>query len=231
MRTPLPPNRRPRRKGLSSADFPIQMRFGGRAATVRWLAPDDTELLAFFASHMPETIYQRYGYAGVRMTPERAARLVAVDQSRDAALGVFESDAAGPRLIAIGRYCLMADRQSAELAFVVHEQRHRLGIGSALLAALIGIGRERGLARLIAEVQHDNAPMLGLLRAAGATLHWDRDTATIEATLPLHQTPECAPAGPDSPRKRPFAWAADITAPAALQLERASSHRRNMPTP
>jgi ribosomal protein S18 acetylase RimI-like enzyme len=169
--------------------LPVPVRFGAHATDLRWLEQGDAPLLmAFFASHSPETVYQRYGYAGVHMTPERAAQLVGVDQSRDAALGIFERGGGLPRLIAIGRYCLSADGRWAEAAFVVHEQRRRLGICSTLLDALVTIARERGLYRLVGEVQHDNAPMLDIFRAAGATIEWINGTPSLRATIVLRDS-------------------------------------------
>lgn len=140
--------------------------------------------MAFFRSHSEETIYQRYGHWS-QMTEAKAARLVGVDQSRDAALGVFEASGGEQRLIAIGRYCLEPNGRSAEMAFVVHEERRRLGLATILLRALIVIARERKLDRLVAQVQHDNAPMLALLRAAGARVETITGTGAVIATLAL----------------------------------------------
>jgi ribosomal protein S18 acetylase RimI-like enzyme len=169
--------------------LPLHLRFGAHATELRWLAPADAPLLVrFFASHTPETVYQRYGYAGVHMTPDRASQLVSVDQSRDAALGVFEPGATVVRRIAIGRYSLSSDGRWAEAAFVVHEQRRRLGICSTLLDALVNIARERGLYRLVAEVQHDNAPMLDIFRAAGAVVEWINGTPSLRATIVLRDS-------------------------------------------
>jgi GNAT superfamily N-acetyltransferase len=171
---------------FTPAQLPWRLRLGALDATLRWLEPADRDrLLEFFTSHTEETVYQRYGYAGVRMTPERAAQLVGVDQTRDAALGVIERHRPYPRLIAIGRYCLAADARSAEVAFVVHERRRGLGLGTVLLHALIAIARERGLEQLVAEVQHGNAPMLAMLRAAGAQLEWPAGASTLTGTLRL----------------------------------------------
>ncbi len=178
---PLPP-------GFTSAALPLRVRFGAHEATLRWLQPDDTgRLIEFFASHSEETVRQRYGYARVQMTPDQAARLVSVDQSRDAALGVIEEQTGTARLIAIGRYCLAPDGWSAETAFVVHEQRRGLGIGTTLLAALIAIARERHLQKLVGQVAHDNAAMLHVFGAAGATFGMIPGAAATLATIGLEQ--------------------------------------------
>ena len=161
---------------------------------LRWLGPADAErLIAFFRTHTPDTILARYGYFFAQMTPERAAKLVGVDQSRDAALGIFEPLAPGAPLIAIGRFCRSGDAASAEVAFVVREDRRGLGLATVLFQALAAIARERGLAELLAQVQHDNPAMLAVFRRAGAEMHCDLGTGCIEVRLALEKKPSAAP--------------------------------------
>lgn len=175
-------------RGFRSADLPLTIRFASRRATLRRLGPDDAgRLLEFFATHTPETVHLRYGYLFTQMSPERARELVSVDQSRDAALGVFEEDAEkdDSRLIAIGRYCLAGDARSAEAAFVVREDRRGRGIATALLEALAAIARERGLVALTAEVQRDNHAMIGVFLRQGAKVAPIAGTNGVEAVLRL----------------------------------------------
>ena len=190
--------------------------------TLRWLAPADAgRLVEFFASHSEETLHQRYNSAGVRMSPEQATRLVGVDQSRDAALGVFEERGDESRLIAVGRYCLAPGGAWAEIAFVVHEERRGRGLATTLLAALMAIARERGLARLIATVRHDNGPMIHVLRGAGASFRWSAGASSMTATIDL-DTGRAAPGGrttdePLWPKHAQQAAAKKRTIPATMQ--------------
>lgn len=164
-------NKRPTRPVVSPSDLPAQLHFGGSDATLRLLDATDTgRLIQFFGTHTEETIHQRYGYALVQMTPEHARRLVTVDQSRDVALGLFENGRADTVLTAIGRYCLADDGRAAEVAFVVREDRRERGICALLLNTLMNFAAARGVRRLIALVQHDNAAMLAVFRKAGAVI-------------------------------------------------------------
>ncbi|MSU70565.1 MAG: N-acetyltransferase [Opitutaceae bacterium] len=168
------------------AGLPATLVFGGRVATLRRLRPDDgPRLIGFFQSHTPETIHQRYGYLITQMSPERAARLVGVNQARDAALGVFEKDEGHIRLAAVGRYCLLDDGQSAELAFVVREDRRQLGMARALLKKLTAIARLRGLTRFVAQVQRDNLAMLQLFREHRAQITEIPGAGAVEASIAL----------------------------------------------
>lgn len=171
-------------------EVPCAMRFGGRWTIVRRLGPEDApKLIEFFHTHTEDTIRSRYGYFVREMTSERAAELVGVDQTRDAALGVFELGATGTMLIAVGRYCLSTDGASAEVAFVVREDRRDCGIAMALLRALERIACERGLHRLIAQVQYDNPAMLAVFRREGARIADIPGTGSMAVELRLAPEP------------------------------------------
>jgi GNAT superfamily N-acetyltransferase len=179
----------------------LRKKFGRHDCAVRPLqAGDEPRLQAFFHSHTPDTIYERYGCLVSTMTAERASALVNVDQARDCALGIFAAPPAEETLLAVGRYCLDTSGDAAELAFVVREDLRGLGMGTTLLRQLIATARTRGLARLWAQTNNHNADMLGIFRRAGFTIVPEPDNGIICATLVLAPAP--APAA-----KRPRATA------------------------
>ena len=138
---------------------------------LRPLHPSDIRRLQeFFYSHTLETIQMRYGYAVTRMTRERAYDLVNVDQSRDLALGIFETQGPRETIHAVGRYYLDNDGKAAEVAFVVRETKRRCGMASALMEALLAVARRRGLEAVWGRVRKDNLPMLALFRRYGAAV-------------------------------------------------------------
>jgi GNAT superfamily N-acetyltransferase len=168
--------------------LPTTIDFRGISSVLRRLEPADaSNLIQFFQSHTVETIHQRYGYVFGQMTPDHAARLVGVDQSRDCALGVFESGRAEV-LIAIGRYCLAATGVSAELAFVVREDRRRRGIATALYRALLAVSQKRGLIQLTAQVGSENFPMLSVFRNSGASVTTIPNSGVSTITINLSRS-------------------------------------------
>jgi RimJ/RimL family protein N-acetyltransferase len=173
-------------KNFRPSSLPLSLKFGADRCRLRHLRPDDvSRVIEFFHSHSAETIQQRYGYHLTQMSPERAARLTGTDQPRDAALGLLERPGRQSRLVAIGRYCLRPDGESAEMAFVVHEQRRRLGMATVLLEALIAIARQHQLKRLVAQTQGDNYAMLRIFLKHGAHLQALEGTDGLEVTLEL----------------------------------------------
>lgn len=172
------------------AHLPLLRRFGHHQTTLRFLNLSDAARLgAFFSSHTPDTIHGRYGMF-VRLSLEQILRLVGVDQSRDCALGVSEGHP--EELIAVGRYCLSPDHRSAEVAFVVSENRRRLGIATTLLEVLIGIACERGLTTLTAH-EYTNHAMREVLHYAGAGPKVGPLADDPEVTLELEILPRAAP--------------------------------------
>lgn len=173
--------------------LPRTVRYGGHTGILRTLQPgDEPYLMKFFASHNEATLRGRYGHSPSPMTNLRAQPLVGVDQTKDSALGIFEQTPAGLHLVAVGRYCLLEGKPAAEVAFVVQEDRRRLGLARTLLQALTAIARPRGLSRFVAQTGSDNHAMLGLFRKCGAQFRKIPGESAVAVTLPL------APVDPSS---------------------------------
>jgi acetyltransferase len=166
--------------------LPLTLRFGQRRCILRRLrAQDASKLLDFFKSLTPETVRLRYGYSGYVMTPEKAAQMAGVDQKKDAALAILEKDGTTSRIVAVGRYTLEPEGKSAEMAFVVHEDRRTLGMASALLEALTCIARQRKIERFRAQTFADNYAMLGIFLKVGARIKVITGTDGVEVNLPI----------------------------------------------
>lgn len=168
------------RSGVESrwVEFPI-----GRFR-LRPLYPSDMHALQhFFYSHDEETVRLRYGYQRDRMSGESSYKLSAVDQAKDRALGIFGEHAGREELRAIGRYYLDPGGESAEVAFVVHEEARRGGIAGFLLGELAATAAKRGIKRFWASVLPGNHGMAALLVQAGGTSTTDAEELHFE--LPI----------------------------------------------
>lgn len=175
---------------IDAAALPLVLKFGPHKTVLRALQPADARnLMAFFNTHTAETIHRRYGYTFTHLSPLRAAALVSVNQARDPALGVFELRPTRRPLIAVGRYFLSPNEESAEAAFVVREDRRGLGIATTLMGVLLGTARTRGLKKLTAQVQSDNSMMTAVLRKTGAVFFDLPSTGTMQAVITLDRKP------------------------------------------
>lgn len=169
---------------------PIELTFGGATHLLRPLTLDDADrLIDFFRSHNEETVRLRYGYFFREMTRGRAIELVGVDQTRDLALGIFSRPTPNqPVIDAIGRYFLLPDGGTAEMAFIVRETKRRLGMARALLHALAQTARERGIVQLVAQVQRENRGMIALFKDEGGSVRSILGADVVDVTLPLQRT-------------------------------------------
>jgi GNAT superfamily N-acetyltransferase len=125
---------------------------------------DERRLQDFFYSHTDETIMLRYGMIVRAMPHQRALELAQLDYHRQLALIGLVGEPGEERIVAIGRSILDEQTNSAEVAFVVHEEYRGLGIGSHLLRSLVQIARDKGFTGITAQVLSQNTSMLRVLR-------------------------------------------------------------------
>ena len=153
----------------------------GRSIEVRPVGrADHAQLLALHARASDESIYRRF-----------------FSTNRDAAQDFVEVICnPGPRvwsLVAVhaGRVVGLATAfvgdtgDSAEVAFLVEESLHGLGIGTVLLERLATLARDRGVTEFSAEVLTDNVPMLRVFHDVGFSLrqHQDHGVVSLEVDL------------------------------------------------
>ena len=140
-----------------------------------------------------ETVYRRF-HAPVRTLPEESVRhLVTVDHDlREAVVAVV-----GGEVIGVARYDRPLDDPSiAEVAVLVEDAWQGMGVGRQLLGELSALAARRGVRRLTATVQPDNAAVLGLVRRLlpDSTVTPDVDVYAISS--PLAAAAEPVPTAP-----------------------------------
>jgi len=79
---------------------------------------------------------------------------------------------------------------TAEVALLVADEVHGLGIGTLLLEAIAAWSRRRGIDVLVADVLGENTAMLRVFRDAGYLLQEQRDHGVMQVRLDTRPTPE-----------------------------------------
>jgi acyl-CoA synthetase (NDP forming)/GNAT superfamily N-acetyltransferase len=109
-----------------------------------------------------------------------------------------------PALVAVhdGRLIAMAtaeplDDRAAEIAFLVADGWHGLGVGSLLLEHLAAVARDQGVERFVAEVLADNHRMLDVLVHAGFTFAEHADSGTVHVEMDTAASPRMLEAADD----------------------------------
>jgi GNAT superfamily N-acetyltransferase len=160
----------------------------GLTVTIRELRADDRERMATAIRKLdPESIYTRF-FGHRELTEAGLDRIMRVDPMGDIALVVTVGSGADEIVIASGR-CVASGagggEHTAEVAFVVEEDYHGLGIASRLLRHLAQIARERGMSALEADVLAGNKPMLAVFARSGLPMQKRHEGSTVHVTLSL----------------------------------------------
>lgn len=166
----------------------------GREIVIRRIRKDDAPRLAeHFSRLSPRTRRLRF-FAPMRtLQAPFAARLADVDFVEQAA---FVTAYPGEdTLRGVGRYA-RDSADSAEVAFVIDDDMHGLGLGTELLYQLAALARANGFRRLTAQVLEENSEMLAVFRGCGLPYQAWGDGTVVHVTLSL----ECEEMGQETPR-------------------------------
>ena len=132
----------------------------GRGLVVRPLPNGDVETVAAVFDRLGERSRRaRFNGPKPRLSPPELDHLATVDATRHVLVGYLDGD---EHPVALAR--LVREGSSAEIAFEVADEHHRLGIGSALTAELLADARAAGITEVTALVASDNAAAVGVLR-------------------------------------------------------------------
>jgi acyl-CoA synthetase (NDP forming)/GNAT superfamily N-acetyltransferase len=166
----------------------------GSVATIRPVTPDDVAALdALHAGISDENLRLRF------FTVSRAAAHAYVEHLGRATdtLGLVVERAGA--LVAVGTAEPIGP-DVAEVAFLVDDSQHGLGLGSLLLEHLAAAGRERGIRRFVAEMLAENYGMLQVFTDAGfavsrrtepGEVHLEMDTVASASALAAADEREC----------------------------------------
>ena len=153
----------------------------GRSVEVRPVdRADRAELLALHARASDESIYRRF----FSTNRDAAQDFVEVICGPGARVWSLVAVHAG-RVVGVATAFVAETGDSAEVAFLVEESLHGLGIGTVLLERLAALARHRGIVEFSAEVLTDNVPMLRVFHDVGFSLrqHQDHGVVSLEVDL------------------------------------------------
>ena len=161
----------------------------GSAVTLRPIRPEDEPLMSKFHETLSDrSVYMRY-FSSMslrsRVAHERLARICFVDYDRQIALVAEEKDAAGERILGVGRLIKLRGKNEAEVAILVSDQSQNQGLGRELLARALQVARAERVRRVSAEMLYDNVLVQNMFKKAGFELRPQPDSSSIKATLDL----------------------------------------------
>ncbi|MGL1833744.1 N-acetyltransferase family protein [Rhodocyclaceae bacterium SMB388] len=152
---------------------------------IRSSRPDDTDrLVEAFHKLDPETIHMRFFAPKKELSAADLHRFRETDfRTRVILLGTVQC---GERevVIALGSYARFED-SSAEVAFVVEEDYHGLGIARLLIGHLGTIASDAGVRKFTAETLPQNAAMLAVFERCGWPMQVHTDDGVVHVKIDL----------------------------------------------
>jgi GNAT superfamily N-acetyltransferase len=158
----------------------------GLEVCIRAARSDDCErVIEAFNELDPESVYLRFfgpkkGFSAAELKNFREADFV----DRVILLGTVRRD--GRELVIASATYVRVRETAAEVAFVVEEDYHRLGIARRLLHHLGRIAGAGGIRTFVAEVPPYNTGMLGVFERSGWPMTVEKTDGTVHATLALN---------------------------------------------
>lgn len=184
----------------------LELRDGERVLVRPVRLADGDQLAGLHARLSQDSIYRRYFGFKPALTPAEIRRFTGIaEEWRFALVGVRSTG----QLAGVARYEGQAGRTDAEIALIVDDALHHLGLGKLLLQRLVDVAVMSGMTSLTAVVLSSNRPMLHLLRALNVPSTSARDSDSIEVRLQL--------AGLELPADRSRVAAAHVAEAAAIR--------------
>jgi len=161
----------------------------GLPVTIRALRADDRERVATAIRELDrESIYTRLFSYRRELTEAALDRIMHFDPESEVVLIVTRGSGDDEVVIGSGRYIVGAGEQgkrSAEVAFMVEEDYHGLGIASRLLKHLAKVARSQGIAAFDATVLAENKAMLSVFARSGLPMRKRNEGGEVHVALTL----------------------------------------------
>jgi RimJ/RimL family protein N-acetyltransferase len=158
---------------------------GGRVALIGPLDPDDRErFLRGMGRASPDSMYKRFMTPLPRLSSTQLAYLLEVDHRDHEALLAIDEDSG--EAVAVARFVRLEESPSAaELAVLVIDDWHGLGLAKAICWLLAERAGQLGIERFEATMLSDNRAMKRVFESLGEIQPVAREGATVTFTVRL----------------------------------------------
>jgi GNAT superfamily N-acetyltransferase len=161
----------------------------GLAVTIRALHSDDRQKVATAIRELDrDSIYMRLFSYRNELTGAGLDRAMHFDSDTEVVLVVTRGTGADEIVIGSGRYIVDGTGRgadTAEVAFMVEEDYHGLGIASRILKHLAAIARSKGITSFDAVVLAENKGMLAVFARSGLPMYRRIEGSEVHVTLTL----------------------------------------------
>jgi RimJ/RimL family protein N-acetyltransferase len=161
----------------------------GLQVIIRAIRPADKDNFQAAFSELDErSIYLRFFTENKTFTEKEIIQAVDVDFERIVALVTCINTNEGEKIIGGGRFFVFGEANppdKAEIAFMVGNDYHSLGIAGMMLSHLAGIAREMGIKVFYAEVMAGNTGMLTVFKRSGFPIKLEYESDVTHVMLEI----------------------------------------------
>ena len=163
----------------------------GQRLRVRPIAPDDKKKLEdLFYRLSPWSRYLRFGYTKNYISQTELAYYTEFQPPQNYAYVATTGEGGQERIVAVGRWFLLPDGKTAEVAFVVEDNIQVRGIGTALLEQLASAAMRHRITKFVARVLPENTRMLEVFDDSGFRIQKVLDEGAYDISIDLLEQEE-----------------------------------------
>ncbi len=148
---------------------------------------DERALQEFFYSLPDQDVYYRFLSARKFFPHMSTQSMCNIDYEHEMAIVAVTGEIGNESVIAIGRYLLDQNTNTAEVDFAVSSDWQRRGIGTFLLHYLCEIAKTKGITGFSAYVLAGNIAMVKVFNSVGYAVHLKLDEGIYEITFRFDQ--------------------------------------------
>ena len=164
----------------------------GRQVLLRPIKPEDEPLwLEMFQNFSEESIRYRF-FQIIKDTPhETRVRYCNIDYDREIAIVPELTENGKKKILGVVRVGIEPDGKKGEIAFIVADPWHGLGLGTKMVDYAIEICKDMKIETLYAIMLPDNQRAISLMKKMGFTMEYQED-GTVKGTLNLKEEDKSA---------------------------------------
>ncbi len=148
---------------------------------------DEHLLKDFFYSLSTDSMYRRFVSTRKDMPHERLQPFVVIDYTKEMVILAVLEQEGQETIVGMGQYIIDEQTHTAEVAFVVRDDRQGKGIGAELLAHLTYLAKKSGLHGFIATVLLENMAMLQLFERMGFIIEKRAEAGAYELKMSFRE--------------------------------------------
>ncbi len=143
----------------------------GTGVYLRAVKPTDEAMMKeLFYTCSEQSLYERYFQVVKAMPHEKLQRVVNVDYENEMSVVARMREGGHERIVGVASYSLNRATNTADVAFLVHDEYQARGVGTLLLQHLLRIARSKGVAGFTADVLAHNHAMLKVFHKTGCEM-------------------------------------------------------------